>query len=185
MKQLLITIAALVVVGCGESQQSATAPEAMLEPPHDISLFHAAYSGNIEAVKLAIADGANVNSKTQLGQPPLHAAALQNHKEIVELLIVEGANVNAKSANATPLKNAVVLGNKEVVEVLIANGADLNVKDDFGLTPLDYLNTRDYAEQVIDEDSSLPKAKAASTEIADLLRKHGGKTGEELKAEEK
>ena len=28
MKQLLVTIAAVVLVGCGESQQSATAPEA-------------------------------------------------------------------------------------------------------------------------------------------------------------
>ena len=28
MKQLLITIAAVVLVGCGESQQSATTPEA-------------------------------------------------------------------------------------------------------------------------------------------------------------
>ena len=29
-----------------------------------------------------------------------------------------------------------------------------------------------------------PEVKATKKEIADLLRKHGGKTGEELKAEE-
>ena len=33
MKQLLITIAALVLVGCGESQQPATAPEAKTAKP--------------------------------------------------------------------------------------------------------------------------------------------------------
>ena len=39
--------------------------------------------------------------------------------------------------------------------------------DDHGETPLDYAN------------------KYNHTETADLLRKHGGKTGEELKAEAK
>ena len=53
---------------------------------------------------------------------------------------------------------------KEVVELLIANGADVNPKDMKGQTPLDMTN---------------------HPEIADILRKHGGKTGEELKAEGK
>jgi hypothetical protein len=38
-------------------------------------------------------------------------------------------------------------------------------------------------ETVSEEDS--PEVQAADKEIADLLRKHGGKTGEELKAEGK
>ena len=47
MKHLLITtIAALVLVGCGKSQQSAPAPEAKPEPPTakapDISIHDAA-----------------------------------------------------------------------------------------------------------------------------------------------
>ena len=52
--------------------------------------------------------------------------------------------------------------------MLIEKGADPNigrVKD--GATPLDLANQR------------------GQTKIADLLRKHGGKTGEELKAEGK
>ena len=55
-------------------------------------------------------------------------------------------------------------GHKEVIELLIAKGADVNVKDDDGTTPLDMADDK---------------------ETADLLRKHGGKTGEELKAEGK
>jgi len=47
----------------------------------------------------------------------------------------------------------------------LAAGADVNAKDNDGNTPLDWA-----------EDH--PKT-------ADLLRKHGGKTGEELKAEGK
>ena len=54
---------------------------------------------------------------------------------------------------------------KEIAELLIAKGADVNAKDEDGDTPLDNAKHK--------------------PETADLLRKHGGKTGEELKAEEK
>ena len=67
MKQLLITIAALVLVGCGESQQPTPVTEANPEPPTakapNISIVDAAMRGNIEAVKQHIADGTDVNTK--------------------------------------------------------------------------------------------------------------------------
>jgi ankyrin repeat protein len=62
-------------------------------------------------------------------------------------------------------------GHKEIVELLIAKGADVNAMDKDGNTPLDSAIRH----------SDLPEA----AETADLLRKHGGKTGEELKAEGK
>ena len=79
MKQLLVTtIAAVLLVGCGESQQSAPAPEAnpaepvakaaKVEPPTakapDISIHEAARYRVIEAVKQhTINDGVNMNAK--------------------------------------------------------------------------------------------------------------------------
>jgi len=57
---------------------------------------------------------------------------------------------------------AVDWGYKEIVELLLVNGADVNVKDEFGDTPLDWSIGLDQKE------------------IADLLRKHGGNTSEEL-----
>ena len=132
---------------------------------------------NIEAVKQHIAAGADVNAKDVDGINPLHYATWTDHKETVELLITNGADVNAKEEDGgTPLHEAAVGGRKEVAELLISNGADVNARDKDGTTPLDL------AEQVRRDRS---KTKAAKKEIADLLRKHGGKTGEELKAEGK
>ena len=167
MKHLLLTtIAAVVLVGCGESQQSAPAPEAKPEAPTaeapDISIHDAAVMGNIEAVKQHLAAGTDVNAKNGFGSTPLHSATFGGHKEVVELLIAKGADVNAKdNVGETPLHWAAKEGNKEVVELLIAKGADVNAKDDVGDTPVDWADNK---------------------EIADLLRKHGGKTAAELKA---
>ena len=52
----------------------------------------------------------------------------------------------------------------EIAKLLITNGADVNVKNVNGGTPLDLAN------------------EWKQKQTADLLRKHGGKTGEELKA---
>jgi ankyrin repeat protein len=155
MKHLLLTtIAAVVLVGCGN-------PESALR--------RACADGNIEAVKQAITDGADVNAKNRIGWTPLHNAAFSGHKEIVELLIDAGADVNAKSGDAgvTPLHYAA---NKEIAELLIAKGAEVNAKSNGGKTPLDY------AEKLVVWQSSETK-EAAKKEIAALLRKHGGKTG--------
>ncbi|MDB4794758.1 ankyrin repeat domain-containing protein [bacterium] len=156
MKHILITtIAAVMLVGCGN-------PEA------DRALFNAASGGNIEAVKQHLTAGTDVEVKDNNGFTPLHIAT----REVAELLIAEGADVNAKGlGGSTPLHLAAMRGHKETAELLIAKGAAVNAKDVNEYTP------RDWATH--------PDNPNASAEIADLLRKHGGKTGEELKAEGK
>ena len=89
MKHLLLTtIAAVVLVGCGTTQQvTVQAP--------DISIRDAAREGNIKAIKQHIAAGTDVNAKGDGESTPLHWAAYEGHKETAELLIAEGADVNA------------------------------------------------------------------------------------------
>jgi ankyrin repeat protein len=132
--------------------------------PPDISIHDAAYEGNIEAVKQHLASGADVNEKAEDGVAPLHVAAQEGHNQVIELLIDNGADVNSKDGDeGAPLHMAAANGHKGIAELLIVKGADVNAKIVDGGTPLDY----------------------TEAEIADLLRKHGGKTGEELKAEGK
>ena len=98
---------------------------------------------------------------------PIHEAAANGDLAGVQAELDKGVDVNAKDENDeagwTPLHRAAQKGHKEITELLIANGADVNAKDGTGSTALD----------------------TAEEAAAELLRKHGGKTGEELKAEGK
>ena len=108
----------------------------------------------------------------------IHEAIGRGDIAAVKQHLAAGADVNAKREDGvTPLYWAALEGHKEIVELLIENGANVNAKDDGGRTPLDF------AEEVSENDS--PEDKAAKKETAALLRKHGGKRGEELKAEGK
>ena len=129
-----------------------------------MSIHEAAGNGDIEAIKQHLAAGTDVNAKDGGGWTPLFYAAFSGRTEVAELLIAEGVDVNAKD-NLGTLRYAASGGHKETVELLIANGADVYAKGGGnGTTPLDMA------------------IRLRRTETIDLLRKHGGKTGEELKA---
>ena len=180
---LLITIAAVVLVGCGKP-----------------NIWDAALRGNLEAVKQHLAAGADVNAKDGGGWTLLLQAVAGGHKEIVELLIDNGADVNGKDKLGwTPLFYAAFSGRTEVAELLIAEGVDVNAKDNLGTlryaasggqketVKLLIANGADvYAKGGGNGTTPLDMAiRLRRTATIDLLRKHGGKTGAELKAEEK
>ena len=114
------------------------------------------------------------------GKTPLMHAVFWGHKEIAEVLVSNGgdSNITDDTVGATSLHYSVLGHDWEVsedryriVEILIANGAKVNALANQGRitrrggTALDMAIT---SKQV---------------ETADLLRKHGGKTREELKTE--
>ena len=149
---LLTTIAAVVLVGCGESQQSTPAPEA--KPAETVT----------QAAKpeLPTAKAPNI---------PIAEAIKEGDIEAVKQHLAAGADVNAIVDDWTPLHNAAEYGQKEIGELLIEKGANVNTRDVDGETPLDV--------------AIHPENSNNTDETADLLRKHGGKTRAELKAEGK
>ena len=91
MKHLLLTtIAAVVLAGCGESQQSASKPEPPTAKASDISIHEAAKGGNIEAVKQHLAAGTDVNAKDNKDETPLNMAYISDQTEIADLLSKHG-----------------------------------------------------------------------------------------------
>jgi len=155
MKQLLITIAAVVLVGCGPN------------------IHEAAWTGNIELIKQLTDSDIDVNVKRNRGETPLHIAARFSYYEVAKLLISNGADVNVRNdSGLTPLHEAAYSFTKggqkiSTIELLFLKGADVNAESNSGGTPLDVANTWGHRP------------------AADLLRKHGAKTAEELKAEGK
>ena len=83
------------------------------------------------------------------------------------LLLTTIAALVMVGCGESSIHDAAIDGNIEAVKQYLDGGADVNASGDGGDTPLDIA------------------IMANQTEIADLLRKHGGKTGEELEAEGK
>ena len=100
----------------------------------------------------------------------IHKAATFGNIEAVKQHLAAGTDVNAKDDNGfPPLHLAADRGHTEVVELLITKGAEVNAQSDGGNTPLDWAVDSAHSDE----------------ETAALLRKHGGKTAEELEAEGK
>ena len=93
MKQLLITIAALVLVGCGESIP-------------DISIWEAAKRGDTVTAKKLLEAGADPNLKGELNTSALLIAISRGNQKTAELLIENGANVNSMHPAGSPLQAA-------------------------------------------------------------------------------
>ena len=165
-----------------------------------------------EIAELAIANGADVNAKTKNGFTPLdfsiesdtashllehgaksgaefsiHIASQLGNIEAVKRHIASGIDVNTKidSAEWTALHKAALKGQFETAKLLIVEGADVNAKAWIsgygrGATPLDIIFSN-----AARNSAALSGKSERYSKTADLLRKHGGKTGEELKTEGK
>ena len=102
----------------------------------------------------------------------MHDACGKGNRELVLEMITKGADINAQvdfglENGETPLHAAAQNGQIEISRLLIAREAYVNIKSKKNKTPLDLA------------------IGFNNPEIATLLRKFGGKTSEQLKAEGK
>ena len=147
MKQLIITIAAVLLVGCGNSVSD---------------------EGDI------IKNNVELKSKSFI---PYHSKRYDTRKMAIERgsvhtiksLIKDGLDVNEIDFRGRTVIHYALYSSRslEVMKLLITKEANINIVNNYGATALDIALFYD------------------KTESAELLRKHGGKTGEELKAEGK
>jgi ankyrin repeat protein len=105
----------------------------------------AAFFRHPEAVRLLLANGADVNVASRNTQrvAPLHSAVAGGNVEIVRDLLAHGADVHARQDfGFTALHGAAAEGSEEMIRLLLARGADPAARTDAGKTPADVARDR-------------------------------------------
>jgi ankyrin repeat protein len=98
-------------------------------------LFEAVRNNNLEALRTAVAENANLEPRSSRGVTPLMHAAAFGSPQAVKILIDAGADVNAKDGfGATALVWAA--GDAAKAKMLVEHGADVNARTTNGRTPL-------------------------------------------------
>ena len=92
-------------------------------------LYSASANGHLDAVKLLIAFGADVNT-LQVQGSAMQIAARRGHVGIVEFLLASGANPNLPGGEhfKTPLHEAAHNGSVAIITLLLDYGADVNAR---------------------------------------------------------
>ncbi|MEZ5287804.1 MAG: ankyrin repeat domain-containing protein [Vicinamibacterales bacterium] len=98
----------------------------------------AARTGDREAVRRLLKDGADVNAAQGDGTTALHWAALTGDAELAQMLVTAGGNLRATTrlGGYTPLYLAARGGHADVVAALLAGGAAADQASATGSTPL-------------------------------------------------
>ena len=87
--------------------------------------------GNLDQVKILLHKDANIQSRDQDGDSPLHLAALYGHTEVIQYLISQSADIHSRGHHGrTPLMMAAEnCKGEEIIPLLIAAKARVNDRD--------------------------------------------------------
>jgi len=112
------------------------------------ALCNAALYGKLDAAKLLLEKGADVNVRSSQ-YPPLYWAAWGGDMEMAKLLLRYKADVNIKNERGcTPLYEAAQKGFADVVGLLASHGADVNMPGEYGSTALHRAAQNGYLDTV-------------------------------------
>src|SRR5687768_1216363 len=106
------------------------------------ALIWASRSGSIDAIKLLLDSGADVNLPGPTGDDwdatPLQHAILERQPAAVRLLLDRGGDPNRRAGpgSVAPLFLAAGDTDPTILKLLLARGADPTVEDENGVTPL-------------------------------------------------
>ena len=115
MKKVLFALGAIAFTAVGTTQAATFIPvdevAAIEKPAEQLSpLCQAVVKGDVELVKQYIANGVDLNLKSN-GKAPAHYAARYNKAEILHLLIEAGADLNLRCDGGYTVKRHAQLSN--------------------------------------------------------------------------
>ncbi|GMA99516.1 ankyrin repeat domain-containing protein [Pelosinus sp. IPA-1] len=106
----------------------------------DVLLINSVRNNDVNMVKTALSNGANINYMPDICTSPLSIAVQNKNSDMVHFLILNGANCNYQFINmsekVTPLIQAVLNTDIKTVRVLLEAGADINGTSENGNTPI-------------------------------------------------
>ena len=111
--------------------------------PDDYDLFtklaNAMKYEKIHLIKPLIEEGANINTRDEVGRMPIISAVRNKDINLINFLIRRGADLNVKTlALGEPLLHLAIYNESaKIVKILLEAGVDPSAKNDAGLTPLD------------------------------------------------
>ena len=146
------------------------------ESANDATSLHlASGGGHLDAVKVLVAHGAEVEAQTwDGGQTALHFATQYGHLDVVEFLVGQGANIETRTRDLewTALHFAAAEGHEAVVVWLLKNGASPYAAIDDGTEALQLAAQRGYdgvVRALLKFDYKKLGFGADNTEMADLI----------------
>ena len=112
------------------------------------SFIECAQKGDVEAAKMFLSEGIDINALDKEGQTALMRASLFGHPEMVKLLLDKGADVKirSKETQGTALMEAVGGNHPDVIRLLVLNGAGVNERDVLNRSPLHMACMWDFVE---------------------------------------
>jgi Ankyrin repeats (3 copies) len=145
-----------------DPSQTTAAPQQPQQPKEEAAqteLHQAAREGNLESLRVRLAQGMNPDLRDGAGRTPLLDAVKAGQVEAVRMLLAAGARVNAtSSAGRTALIEAAEFGRNDAARILIDSGADLNASQRGWGSPLEAAE------------------RTGNNELAAMLRKAGARS---------
>ncbi len=141
-------------------------------------LHKAAAAGHTDVVLLLLARGADIHSRDNFEGTPLHCAVEGNYLDTITALIDQGADIdticqkgadaswdllngywseekNIKKRSMNCLHLAIYGHFLDTIDLLLAKGMNVNEKNNFGETPLHWVNDKEIARTLIENGADI------------------------------
>ncbi|KAL0861184.1 hypothetical protein ABMA27_009667 [Loxostege sticticalis] len=151
-------------------------------------LATAVRKGDINTVRLLVANEAELDQASTTGLTPLHLAVLGNHAAIVEFLLERGANFETRDLNGLRVEHyAVDSCSLDMLKLILDRGGDVGARDHNGWTPLFRALCQGAKYEIIDEliqrGSDVDTRDSAGlplTSVARLLKNRHGRSRDSI-----